>query len=137
LVELLVTILIVGLLASIAIPNLLTAHRRSRYSRTASDTRTLVTQALLFGHDHGVYPTTVAAIRNGGYTNIPDTDPWSMPWQLSATLMAGDRPGPRDDVYIFSRGARAVGVYPVPFAVNTGEGGSVGYSSIYGSWSGL
>jgi hypothetical protein len=96
----------------------------------------LVSQALLYGHDRGVYPTTVAAIRNGGYTDVADTDAWSAPWEVSPILRAGVRPGTLDDVYIFSRGARGVGAYPVPFAANTGEDGSVGYSSIYGSWSG-
>jgi hypothetical protein len=95
-----------------------------------------VSQALLYSQEHGAYPTTVAVLRNGGYTNIADTDCWSIPWELSPTLLAGARTGQGDDVYVFSRGARGVGVYPNPFSVNTGEDGSVGYSSIYGSWSG-
>jgi len=136
LVEVLTVVLILGLLISIAIPNLLSAHKRARYSRAASDARTLVSQALLYGRDHGAYPTTVAAMRNGGYTSVADTDTWGAPWQLSPALSAGAPTGERDDVYIFSRGARAVGVYPIPFTADTGEDGSVGYSSLYGAWSG-
>lgn len=136
LVELLVVIVIIGLLASIAIPNLLSAHRKARYSRSASDAKTLVTQAILYGNDAGVYPTSVAAMRNGGYTNMADADPWSTPWQLSPSLTSGAPATQLDDVYIYSRGAQATGVYPVPFVQFTGDAGSVGYSSIYGAWTG-
>jgi general secretion pathway protein G len=136
LVELLVVIAIIGLLASIAIPNLLIAHRNTRYSRAASDSKTLVTQAILYGNDHGAYPTSVATLRTGGYTNVPDVDPWSTPWQLAPPLLAGAPPRQAEDVYIYSRGGDGSGVYPDPFLTHTGDGGSVGYSFIYGSWTG-
>lgn len=136
LVEVLVTVLVIGLLASIAIPQILSSQRKARYSRAAADAKTLVSQALLYGQDHGVYPTTVAAIRNGGYTDIADADAWNLPWQLCPALLAGARTGGRDDVYVFSTGARGVGTYPTPFTASTGEDGSVGYSVTYGSWSG-
>ena len=136
LVELLVVILILGLLATIAIPNLLSAHRKARYSRTASDTKTLVTQALLYANDTGAYPTSLGAIRSGGYANIKDTDPWGLAWQVSPLLVSGVQPRELDDVYVFSRGGDGTGVYPIPFVRFTGDGGSVGYSSVYGSWTG-
>jgi type II secretory pathway pseudopilin PulG len=136
LVELLVVIVIVGLLASIAIPNLLSAHRKARYSRAASDSKTLVTQAILYGNDQGVYPTSVAVLRSSGYANMADVDPWNLPWQLSPALNSGAPPRQTDDVYMFSKGARASGVFPNPFVSFTGDNGSVGFSSIYGSWSG-
>ena len=136
LVELLVVIVINGLLASIAIPNLISAHRKARYSRAASDPKTLVTQAILYGNDKGVYPTSVAVMRTAGYVNMADVDPWNLPWQLSAALLSGAAARQPDDVYMYSRGARATGVYPEPFTPSTGEDGSFGFSSIYGSWSG-
>lgn len=136
LVELLVVIVIIGLLATIAIPNLISAHRKARYCRAASDSKVLVTQAILYGNDRGVYPTTVAALRSTGHTNLADVDPWGLPWQLSPALIAGAPPRQTDDAYIFSQGAGASGVFPVPFVVFTGANGSVGFSSIYGSWSG-
>ena len=86
LVELLVVIVIIGLLASIAIPNLISAHRKARYSRAASDSKTLVTQAILYGNDRGVYPTSVAVMRSDGYANMAEVDSWSLPWQLSPAL---------------------------------------------------
>jgi len=136
LIELLVVVVIIGLLASIAIPNLLSAHRKARYSRSAADSKTLTTQAIVYGNDRNTYPTSVAVLRVGGYTNIADVESWGTPWQLSPSLLSGQAAGAHDDVYVYSRGASATGVYPVPFVSDTGPGGSVGYSSVYGSWAG-
>ena len=110
LVELLVVIVIIGLLASIAIPNLISAHRKARYSRAASDSKTLVTQAILYGNDKGVYPTSVAVMRSDGYANMADVDPWSLPWQISPALISGAPSRQTDDVYIYSKGAMGSGV---------------------------
>lgn len=136
LVELLIVIVIIGLLASISIPNLISAHRKARYSRAASESKTLVTQAILYGNDQGVYPTSVAVLRSSGYANMADVDPWNLPWQLSPALTSGAPPRQTDDVYMYSKGAGASGVFPDPFVSFTGDNGSVGFSSIYGSWSG-
>jgi hypothetical protein len=78
----------------------------------------------------------VAVLRVGGFTNVADVDTWGIPWQLSPSLLSGQAAGTSDDVYLYSKGASATGVYPVPFVSDTGLGGSVGYSSVYGSWSG-
>ena len=136
LIELLIVVVIIGLLASIAIPNLLSAHRKARYSRSAADTKTLATQAIVYGNDRSKYPTSVAVLRVGGYTNVADVDTWGTPWQLSPSLLSGQTAGTSDDVYLYSKGASATGVYPVPFVSATGPSGSVGYSSVYGSWTG-
>jgi prepilin-type N-terminal cleavage/methylation domain-containing protein len=136
LIELLIVVAIIGVLASIAIPNLLSAARKARYARAASDSKTLTTQAIVYGNDKSTYPTSISALRLGGYANIPDNDPWAIPYQLSPTLLAGSKTGSSDDVYLYSKGASAVGLYPVPFTNSTGDGGSVGYSSVYGSWTG-
>ena len=136
LIELLITVAIIGVLATIAIPNLLNAHRKSRYSRAAADSRLAVAQATVYAYDKNVYPTSIKAIRDTTLTNVSDNDPWGAPYQLSPTLTLGQPPGYADDVYIYSKGASNAGPYPVPFTINTGNGGSVGYSSVYGSWSG-
>ena len=136
LIELLIVVVIIGLLASIAIPNLLSAHRKARYSRSAADSKTLATQAIVYGNDRNKYPTSVAVLRVSGYTNVADVDSWGTPWQLSPSLLSGQAAGTSDDVYLYSKGASATGVYPVPFVSDTGLDGSVGYSSVYGSWSG-
>ncbi len=137
LVELLVVIAIIGILAAIAIPNLLSAHRKTRYSRSAADSKTVTTQAIVYGNDTGTYPTNIALLRTRGYANVPDIDPWGTPYQLSPSMLGGTMTGNHDDVYVFSKGASASGVYPQPFTSTTGDGGSVGYSSVYGSWTGV
>ncbi len=136
LIELMITVAIIGILATIAIPNLLSAHRKSRYSRAASDTRLAVTQAFVYANDRNVYPNSIKLIRDNTLTNVSDNDPWGIPYLLSASMLGSLPPGNADDVYIYSKGASAAGTYPTPFIPNTGTGGSVGYSSVYGSWSG-
>jgi type II secretory pathway pseudopilin PulG len=123
-------------LASIAIPNLLSANRKAKYSRMAADSKTLATQAIVYGNDKSTYPTSIATLRLGGYVNVADFDAWGTPYQLSPSMVSGSKTGSSDDVYAYSKGPGASGVYPVPFLSNTGDGGSVGYSSVYGSWTG-
>ena len=137
LIELLITVAIIGVLATIAIPNLLSAHRKTRYSRAAADSRLAVAQSVVYANDKNIYPTSIKLIRDTTLTNVSDNDPWGTPYQLSPTLSSGMVPGYSDDVYIYSKGASNAGTYPSPFTINTGNGGSVGYSSVYGSWSGF
>jgi prepilin-type N-terminal cleavage/methylation domain-containing protein len=136
LIELLITVAIIGVLATIAIPNLLSAHRKTRYSRAAADTRLAVSQSVVYANDKNVYPNSIKLIRDTTLTNVSDNDPWGMPYELSPSLALSQVPGYNDDVYVYSKGASNAGIYPSPFTVNTGNGGSVGYSSAYGSWSG-
>lgn len=136
LIELLIVVLIIGILAMIAIPNLLSAQRKTRYSRAASDTRTATTQAMVYATDRNVYPTSIRAIRDATLTNLSDTDSWGNAYVLCPALIGGMPPGYADDVYVYSKGPSGTGTYPVPFVMNTGPGGSVGYSSVYGAWAG-
>ena len=136
LIELLIVVTIIGILAMIAIPNLLNAQRKTRYSRAASDTRTATSQAMVYATDRNVYPPSIQAIRDATLTNLSDADPWGNAYVLCPILTGALPPGYADDVYIYSKGASTTGTYPVPFVTNTGPGGSVGYSTVYGSWAG-
>jgi len=68
LIELLIVVAIIGILAAIAIPNLITAQRRARYSRSAGDTKSIITQAQVITSDNNI----VAAVACPGAANLPD-----------------------------------------------------------------
>jgi type II secretion system protein G len=56
LIELLIVIAIIGILAAIAIPNLLNAVQRGKQKRTMSDMRTMATAIEAYAVDNNVYP---------------------------------------------------------------------------------
>ncbi len=62
LIELLIVVAIIGILAAIAIPNLVAAQRRAKYSRTAGDTKTIVTQSMVYINDNNCAPFGVTAV---------------------------------------------------------------------------
>jgi general secretion pathway protein G len=66
LIELLIVIAIIGILAAIAIPNLLNAVQRGKQKRTMSDTRALATAIEAYAVDNNQYPP--AACASGLYT---------------------------------------------------------------------
>ena len=66
LIELLIVIAIIGILAAIAIPNLLNAVQRGKQKRTMVDMRTLATALEAYHVDNSMFPT--AACSGGLYT---------------------------------------------------------------------
>src|SRR5205814_1099167 len=61
LIELLIVIAIIGILAAIAIPNLLSAVQRGRQKRSMSDIRTLATAIESYSVDNNNYPSASCA----------------------------------------------------------------------------
>lgn len=61
LIELLIVIAIIGILAAIAIPNLLNAVQRGKQKRTMSDMRALATAIEAYAVDNNVYPVAATA----------------------------------------------------------------------------
>jgi type II secretion system protein G len=67
LIELLIVIAIIGILAAIAIPNLLNAVQRGKQKRTMSDMRTMATAVEAYAVDNNFYPSGDCT---GKFTNI-------------------------------------------------------------------
>jgi prepilin-type N-terminal cleavage/methylation domain-containing protein len=143
LIELLIVVAIIGILAAIAIPNLLSAQKKSKYARTASDTKTAVTQAIVYSNDKNQNPGDVTQLRNAGYANIANNDPWDGAWAYSSAFANNGVPAAQGEMGVCSQGPLGAGVAsgcsyptdlsgPVPEVTN----GTVGYSSVYGSWQG-
>jgi general secretion pathway protein G len=84
LIELLIVVAIIGIIAAIAIPNLLNAIDRGKQKRTMADMRSLGTAVESYAVDNNVYPvaTTAAGLKTivelGAYMkNMPTTDGWN------------------------------------------------------------
>jgi general secretion pathway protein G len=94
LIELLIVIAIIGILAAIAIPNLLNAVQRGKQKRTMSDMRALATAVEAYAVDNNVYPPATCntglfttggiTLDTNSFTNLtptyiaqpPKTDGW-------------------------------------------------------------
>ena len=87
LVELLIVVAIIGIIAAIAIPNLLNAVDKGKQKRTMSDMRAIGTGIESYAIDNASYPvaTGMAALKAqiDPYLikNIPLTDAWANPIQ--------------------------------------------------------
>jgi len=143
LIELLIVVAIIGILAAIAIPNLLSAQKKSKYARTASDTKTAVTQGIVYSNDKNQNPGTMKELRDQAYANIADNDPWTTPFVYSAAFASVATPATQGEMGVCSQGPLGAKVaspctYPANLTNVVPEvtDGTVGYSSVYGSWQG-
>ena len=92
LVELLIVVAIIGIIAAIAVPNLLNAVDKGKQKRTMADMRTIATAVEAYSIDHARYPVGVSswpalkAIINPHFVKSPpDTDAWSNGWDVGAS----------------------------------------------------
>jgi len=83
LIELLIVVAIIGIIAAIAIPNLLNAIDRGKQKRTMADLRSLGTAVESYSIDNNVYPvcSSIADLKNNVepvYIRIgPEKDGWA------------------------------------------------------------
>jgi type II secretory pathway pseudopilin PulG len=133
----LIVVAIIGILAAIAIPNLLSAQKKSKYARAASDTKTAVTQGIVYSNDKNQNPGTTTELRKAGYANVPDADPWAGGWIYSTAYADTATPAAQGEMALCSKGPTAKAACALPVMTpDTGPDGEVGYSSIYGSYQG-
>jgi type II secretion system protein G len=94
LIELLIVVAIIGIIAAIAIPNLLSAINRGRQKRTMADMRTIGNAVEAYAVDHGSYPiassiSSLKDIIDGPYTkSAPVVDGWYTVYVVTSTRTA-------------------------------------------------
>ncbi len=106
LIELLIVVAIIGIIAAIAIPNLLNAINRGRQKRTMGDIRTLSTCVEAYATDFSFYPKVADGATSVLITyttptflrKLPARDGWNNPLYWDGTTVG--------KVYSFWSGAR-------------------------------
>ena len=94
LIELLIVVAIIGIIAAIAIPNLLNAIDRGKQKRTMADLRSIGTAVESYAVDNNVYPVAATAAALTGTVEpiyikvMPNADGWSNAFQVDATTTA-------------------------------------------------
>ena len=93
LIELLIVVAIIGIIAAIAIPNLLNAVDRGKQKRTVADLRAIGTAIESYAVDNNQFPvvSTAAALASSlasGYIKMPTTDAWKGTFQVDSTANA-------------------------------------------------
>jgi len=94
LIELLIVVAIIGIIAAIAIPNLLNAIDRGKQKRTMADMRSLGTSVESYAVDNNFYPKGMASIAAAALSThvspiyiktVPTTDGWNNAWDVDST----------------------------------------------------
>ena len=127
LIELLIVVAFIGILAAIAIPNLLTAMQRSKQKRTMADTRTIATAWEARATDLNKYnaagaltlPTNVVTIANLNtylaptyVKTFPTKDGWGNAWAFLADQAWGGTTAAQQYVIISYGKDGAASAYP-------------------------
>ena len=90
LIELLIVVAIIGIIAAIAIPNLLNAIDRGKQKRTMADLRSIGTAVESYAVDNNVYPVAATAailqttVQPIYIKSMPLADGWSNTFQVDA-----------------------------------------------------
>jgi len=94
LIELLIVVAIIGIIAAIAIPNLLNAIDRGKQKRTMADMRSLGTSVESYAVDNNFYPKGMVSVAAAGVSThvapiyikvVPTTDGWNNAWDVDST----------------------------------------------------
>ena len=94
LIELLIVVAIIGIIAAIAIPNLLNAIDRGKQKRTMADMRSIGTAIESYAVDNNFYPKGMANANGPAISahvapiymkTVPNTDGWQNIWDCDST----------------------------------------------------
>jgi len=93
LIELLIVVAIIGIIAAIAIPNLLNAIDRGKQKRTMADMRSIGTAVESYAVDNNFYPKNYSSFSAGLIGNLapiyiktaPANDGWNNAWQFASS----------------------------------------------------
>jgi len=105
-----VFIAVIGIVAAIAIPNLLNAIQRGKQKRTMADMRAIATACEMYAIDNAVYPDAksmddLARLVEPTYIKqLPRTDAWMNPMRYGAWIVSEDAKGP--DAYVVVSGGK-------------------------------
>src|SRR5205809_925077 len=121
LIELLIVVAIIGIIAAIAIPNLLNAIQRGKQKRTMSDLRSIGTAVESYQVDNGYIPgATTAAVSAGLITPLEPTFIKKLPqldaWKGAIVYMHGSAEA---DYSIVSRGKDSAAETTAPLGATT------------------
>ncbi len=114
LIELLIVVAIIGLLASIAVPNFVNAWNRAKVARAKADLRTLATALDMYRLEHGNYPYV--------------QDKGGIEWQMPAGFPANHDRGPAGLTSPIPYLSNAI---PDPFLLEQGKEGNGGNYLLY------
>ena len=94
LIELLIVVAIIGIIAAIAIPNLLNAIDRGKQKRTMADMRSIGTAIESYAVDNNFYPKGMSNVGSAGISThvspiymktVPTSDGWQNVWHIDST----------------------------------------------------
>lgn len=108
---------IIGIIAAIAVPNLLNAVERGKQKRTMTDIRTAATAVESYRIDHGTLPEAgswpeLAALVEPTYVKrLPGADGWQRAFRYEAWILDPDSPGP-DSYGVASAGKGGIWQHP-------------------------
>ena len=130
LIEIMVVVVIMGILAALVVPKLISRTGESRVAAARVDISTLMQALKLYKLDNQRYPTTEQGLqalvskptsgpaangwKSGGYLDRLPNDPWGKPYQYLS-------PGIKGEIDVFSLGA-------------DGQPGGSGDDADIGSW---
>ncbi len=132
LIELLIVVAIIGILAAIAVPNLIVGQQRARYSRAAGDTKLIMTQSMVVTSDYNQTPVAGLGLPNDPTFLWTQPTPGVLP-QLPVYMSQVNDPW-APGIACFS-GAAGEACYQFNEVDSTGGGNPGPGNVVYSSWS--